>query len=284
MAETMNPLDELTSYMDVEEVARESLSVHWRAVFAGVFVTLITYFLLMSLGLAFGAGQVHHALDSQDGFQGVGAGAGLWLVMSVLVSLFAGSYASGRVSGIIATRVGYVQGAVVASIFFTLMLTQIGMAIGLVGAGLSGLQVAFGGVAGQALSSPRLMGIVEDSLGDLNLRAPIDNVASGLLTRALRGETESAVNYLALQSGISRAEAQDRFRSLNMQVRNAATDIAQRATEAARKLGWTAFAVILMGGIAAMLGGAIGAQMSLRKPMDRLDQMALKIQQSPAYP
>lgn len=286
MANTNTITDESVNYLDVEEAARESLSVHWRAVFAGVFISTLVYFTLMSLGLAIGAGEMKDIIAGEDSVSGLGTGAGLWLLFSVLISLFMGSYASGRVSGIIATRVGYIQGGVVAALFFTLMVTQTGMAIGAVGSGLSstlgGVKNALGGIASQAADSPRLNGIVEDALGDLQLRSSVEQVSTGVLSRILRGDTNSAVNYLSNQAGISREEAQAKFDDVSGRVKAAAANLGQRAADSARTLGWAAFATMLFGTFAAMLGGAVGAQLNIRKPIDSLDRRALRTQR-PAF-
>jgi len=262
--------------------AREAFSVHWRAVFAGVFIAMLVYFLLVSLGVAVGSNEVKDVIAGDQSGQSLGIGAAIWIVLTVLISLFAGSYASGRVSGSIATHVGYTQGAVVAAFFFALLLTQIGMAVGMLGSGLGAVKNAATGAASEIINSSRLNSVVEDSVADLNLRAAPDVVARGVLTRLLRGDTDSAINYLSAQSGISREEARTRFEALSAQVQAAATEVGAQAASATRTAGWTAFALILLGTLAAMLGGAIGAQMSLRRPIGALDRRALKFQQ-PAY-
>ncbi|MGZ3722939.1 MAG: hypothetical protein ACXVA9_08425, partial [Bdellovibrionales bacterium] len=122
---------EPTASTFIDEPARETLALHWGAIFAGVFISVLVYFTLMSLGLAFGAGAVKEAIQSDDGFNGIAIGAGVWTVATVLISLFIGSYASGRASGIIATRIGYTQGAVITALFFMAMISQVGSTVGI---------------------------------------------------------------------------------------------------------------------------------------------------------
>src|SRR5689334_994397 len=94
-----------TGALNIEEAAaRDPLTLHWSAIFAGVFVSLLAYFTLMSLGLAFGAGAIQDIVRNDDSYNGLAVGAGIWTVVSLIISLFLGSYASGRASGIIATR------------------------------------------------------------------------------------------------------------------------------------------------------------------------------------
>lgn len=284
MATTINTsTDDSVNYLDVEEAARESLSVHWRAVFAGVFIAMLVYFTLASLGMAFGAGQVQDVLRGQDSARALGTGVGIWMIVTVLISLAVGSYASARVSGIIATRIGYTQGAVIAAIFFTLMLTQAGMALGAVGSGLGALKDALGGAVSTTTGNSQMSNILEDAMGDLDLRSPPETVAAGVLSRLMRGDQNAAIGYLANQAGITQDDAEARFQTLNAQIRNASAQLAQRTADAARAVGWVAFGMMLVGSLFAMLGGGLGAQLNIRKPIDRLDQRALRTQQRPAF-
>ncbi len=47
-------------------------------------------------------------------------------------------------------------------------------------------------------------------------------------------------------------------------------------------MGWIAFSTMLLGTFFGMIGGGIGAQFSLRKPLGELDRRALGIQR-PAF-
>ena len=272
MATTVNMTDESVN-------SRESLTVHWRAVFAGIFIAMLVYFTLMSLGVAIGAGEVKDVLQGADAGQGLGTGVGVWMLLTVLISLFVGSYASGRVSGIIATRVGYMQGAVVSALFFTLMVTQAGIALGLISSGLGSLKNAISGTASSLASNPQITSVVEDSLTDLKLRSNVEQVVPGLLTRFMRGDRESAINYLASQAGISREEAQSRYESLTARIRSTANVLGQRTADAARAMGGLAFGLMLFGTIFGMVGGGLGAQLNLRKPIDNLDRKAMRMHQ-----
>lgn len=260
------------------DTARESHSVHWRAVFAGAFIAILVYFILMSLGVAIGGMGAANVMEGESSPRAFGVSAGIWTLCSVLISLFAGSYASSRVSGMIATRVGYVQGGVVASLFFLFMMSQVGVAMGLFSQGLAGAGIG----ARDLARDPAIIGLVEDSIGDLNFRSAPEHVAAGVSTRLLRGDMDSATTFLASQSGISREEALGRLQMLTLEFQAMMNEAGQRAASVARNVGWTAFGSMLLGAICAMLGGALGAQLNLRKPVDRMDRSALK-RQRPAY-
>ena len=272
----MSDLNVNDSMSEPVEYLRESLSVQWRAVFAGVIISTLAYLILMSLGVALGAAQLKDWMGGDVDVQTLGTGAGVYLLLSVLISLFVGSYSSARVSGVIATRIGYTQGAVIAALFFTLMISQAGVAIGALGSSLGSLGGVVGGAAGQALQSQRLNSVVEDAVSDLRLKTSPREVATGVLARVMRGDSESAINYLASQSGISRDAAAARFNRVNDQLRASAATMAIKGADAAQKAGWAAFATLLVGVVGAVLGGALGAQLSIRAPIGAMDQRALR--------
>jgi hypothetical protein len=130
-------------------------------------------------------------------------------------------------------------------------------------------------------NSPRLRAVVEDSLGAGQLKAPTGTVVAGLTQRLLRGDTDSASTFLAAQAGIPKAEAQNRISTLSANFKTTLTDISQKASEGASRLGWATFITLFLGTVAAMLGGGTGAMVNLRKPLDRVDERAMR--RIPAY-
>jgi len=269
--------------LSIDQSARESLSLHWSGIFAGLFVALLTYFALMSLGLAFGASAIKDSFQTDESFPGLAVGAGVWAVASVLIALFIGSYCSGRASGIIATRIGYTQGAVITALFFGLLVSQIGASVGIFTRTLTNISSsAMGAATTGAMRSPRLAAVVEDGLGNnLNLKIPAGVFVTGLSQRLMRGDTESAKSYLAAQTGISRTEAQQKIDAMNAKFKTTLADIGQKSSVAASRLGWAAFVTIVLGAVASMLGGGTGAMVNLRKPLDRVDERAMR--RVPAY-
>ena len=96
--------------------------VSWRSIVAGLLVTLFTFATLMFLGMAVGGVALQGIVDQGSSARGFPIGAGIWLLLSTLLSLFAGSYFSGRVSSFLTSRSGAAQGLVIASLFFVLFL------------------------------------------------------------------------------------------------------------------------------------------------------------------
>ena len=107
--------------------------VSWGAVLAGVTVALVTQLLLGVLGIAIGASTID-PLRQQDPTSGLGTGAGIWFVITGLISLFAGGWTAGRMAGIHRVVDSSLHGILtwgVATLFtFYLLTTGVGAIIG----------------------------------------------------------------------------------------------------------------------------------------------------------
>jgi hypothetical protein len=66
----------------------------WSAVFAGVFVAMAVQLLLSLLGLSIGFGSINPVEDDTP-FSGLGIGAIIWWIISMLISLFTGGWVAG---------------------------------------------------------------------------------------------------------------------------------------------------------------------------------------------
>ena len=120
----------------VREVAGDPVVTHrvsWGAVLAGVTVALVTQLLLGVLGIAIGASTID-PLREQDPTSGLGTGAGVWFVLTGLISLFAGGWTAGRMAGIHRVVDSTLHGVLtwgVATLFtFYLLTTGVGAIIG----------------------------------------------------------------------------------------------------------------------------------------------------------
>jgi hypothetical protein len=243
--------------------------VSWRSVVAGLFVSFLTLAILLSLGIAFGG----IGLDDGTTAQNAGIFSGVWFLVSSLIALFAGSYFAARISKFQNNRLGSAQGLVIASLFFGLFLWQTATALGwagrAAGSAVSGASSAVGQGVSQLSGNQVVNNIVDDAIGDLNLRSEPSVVAQGVASRLISGNTEGAKNYLARQAGITPAEADQRIAALRSQVDQALVTAREQGAAALKALGWTLFATLLLGAAASVGGGALGSRANLRKPLTR---------------
>jgi hypothetical protein len=249
--------------------------ISWRSILAGSLVTFLTLVFLLALGMAFGGVN----LDEETSLSGAGKFAGIWFLISSVVSLFAGSYFAARVSKFRNTRIGSAQAIIIASLFFGAMLWQsfsvLGAAGRLTGRVVGGTAVAAGASVAAASQSSIVNEIAEDALGNANIQPDrIQAVVTGVASRLVRGDTEAAQNYLARQTGISPEEANQRIAAAKVQVDQALVKAKEATANALQATGWTIVLLVAFGAIAAIVGGALGARTNSRKPLvvdDRAD-------------
>lgn len=117
--------------------------VSWGAIFAGTVVALAVQLGLGLLGMSIGLATYDPASEA-DTLSGMGIGAGIWLVISTLISIFVGGFIASRLAGSPARPDGILQGIVVWALAtlltFFLMTTAVGGLIsgaaGVLGKGL----------------------------------------------------------------------------------------------------------------------------------------------------
>ncbi|MDF7815412.1 hypothetical protein [Hymenobacter sp. YC55] len=118
--------------------------ISWGAIFAGAVLALVIQLALSLLGLGIGLGTID-PLEEQNPMAGIGIGAAIWWVVSMLVSLYLGATVASRLAGMPRPTDGLLHGlltwAVVTLLTFYLLTTAVGRIIG----GVTG-------VAGRALS------------------------------------------------------------------------------------------------------------------------------------
>lgn len=255
-------------------------SMSWRSVVAGLVIALFSYVLLMSLGVAIGSVSLIDGLQTDAGNAGIMAG--LWMIVAAALSLFVGSYLASRVSKYVAPMVGSAQSAVITALFFGVLLFQMAATLGAASRTVGSMM---GGAAQGAMnlsSYPAVQGVVGEALGGLNLNSSPEVVAQGVATRLLRGDAESARDFLAAQAGMTPTEAQARIDQAQTDVRAA---LAQAGSEAARAMStaaWSLFAMMVVGLLAAVGGGVFGSRTNVRKPLSRSEVSMRGYRTSPA--
>jgi len=252
-------------------------TISWKAIFAGFFVSLLTYFALMALGIALGSSSLESAAQSGGGSaRGFGIGAGIWMIISIFIPIFVGSFAASRVGGSVPIRIGRVQGLVVTALFFAFTLSQVGSAIGVLGSGIGSAVGSLGGATSDISSNQQVQDLMDQAFKNLDLRSPPEQVAQGVATRLVQGDAEGAKNYLASQAGITPQEADARIQELKPKVEAALRDAGATAARVAKTVGWALFVAIVLGSIAGSIGGSLGAAVNLSKPVSRADERAEK--------
>ena len=124
----------------------DGMRVSWGGVFGGVLVALGFLLLMTALGVAVG---ISAAQPGETDTGTLGAGAGIWAAVSLLVALFLGGWVSTRIGAIFDGTTGFFEGALVWVVSVLLMLCMASTGLGMLFGGASELV----GGAAQALSS-----------------------------------------------------------------------------------------------------------------------------------
>ena len=190
--------------------------ISWGAIFAGVVMALVTQLALSLLGLGIGASAANPYSDNPMG--GLGMGAAIWTLLSVLISLFTGGYVAGRLAGMPRAQDSMLHGLVTFGLTsllgFYLLTSGIGKVIGGAGSLVSSVVSSASHAVGDA--APGLMDSAKDKLQ-----------ASGIDTSNIQGQLDQLLRQTgkpALQPENLQARAQNAGDQAQGTAQNAAQD------------------------------------------------------------
>jgi len=196
--------------------------ISWSAIFAGVIISMVVYLLLAILGTAIGASTID-PLKEQNPLDGIGTGAAIWTGASMLISIAAGAYASGR----LAQREGALHGLLMFGVN-TLICTWFLIVVvnnTLTGAGNiigSGLQTLGSGIS--AIAPPATQ-MVKDKLAENNIN--LDSLQNELETTLRQsGKAELQPENLENKAQNEVNNAQNQASATANAPQNADTDLA----------------------------------------------------------
>lgn len=162
--------------------------VSWGAIWAGIFVAMFTQLLLGMLGLALGLSIMNPSINISA--KGLGIGTGLWLLIITVVSIFAGTFTTGRLANYTAKYDGVIHGIVTLSflVVLSIFLTTIGVSN------------AIGGTFTQAIQAAKLQQ-VQQALPPATLQQGVKNIQqSAQMTPEDQKKLASQINSIATQA------------------------------------------------------------------------------------
>lgn len=263
--------------------------VSWPALFAGVFLVLAIEILLDMLGIGIGLGLVTPSESGTADISSYGTGAGIWWLVSALIALFIGGYASAWLAGVERRFDGMLHGLVVWAIATLLTIYLLTTVVGgLIGGAFSvvghTIATASSGIAAAVPKVAQTAGVSPDMIQDqakAYLQPPNPDpatmspqdaqkaVATTLPTYIAGGKDAPAardriIAIMAAQMKISPEEATKRFDDTQAKLKKARDEAVQTAKQAADVSAraasdgaYMAFAVLLLGAIFAGIGGAV---------------------------
>jgi hypothetical protein len=239
----------------------------WKSVTAGVFISIMSFLLLTALGTGLGGMIAVHLINADEGGSGLASGAGVWLGVSCVVSLFMGSYFAARISSYHANKIGAAHGFVVASIFFTLLVLVASSSAGHVFKGVSRLLTDAATTSANIAAQPAVQDIFGKALGAAPLKSPPGEVMQGLALRLGRGDTQSAKSYLAYQTGQPEAEVSAKIDQAKADFDQTVKVVGEKAAAAVSTAGWSLFVTFFVGLLSALIGGRVAVHANVERPL-----------------
>lgn len=261
------------SYKNLDHFHRNTIS--WKAVFAGLFISLMSMMAASALGLGIVGAVTRSAIESESNGGAIATGAGVWLFLSVVISLLLGGIFTARSSQTHIPKVGGAEALVVASLFFVIMISGVGNAVSGISGTLTGMVKTIGTGATDLSQNPMVQDTINVAIPRDTLKVDPKVFAQGLTARLLSGDTESAKNYFAYNTGMSTAEAEAKMALVRTQIEQSIKVAGDKAAKAASAVGWTLFVTFLIGLAAAFAGGAWGAKTNQEDPLSEAQESQL---------
>ncbi len=276
--------------------------ISWAAIFAGVVLTIVIQLMLSLLGAGVGLSTVNVNAGSTPDASSLGVGAGVWWVASSCIALFLGGYVAAWLAGVEIRFDGFLHGVIAWSIASILTIYLLSSAVGsIVGGGFSALgsvaSAAGGSVKDAAQPIAQAAGVSPDVLqqqaqaytqptntnpATMSPQDAQKEVARNLAIYARGGSDAPAakqqiISIMAAQRHISDGDATKQFDDAQAKVTQTkdqavqtAKNAADTSASAASKTSFAAFGDLLLGAIAAAIGGALAVQRRLQVSTRRL--------------
>jgi len=138
----------------------------WGAIFAGLLIAISVQLLLSFLGLGIGMGSIDPMQEAKP-FSGLGTGALIWWIITMLISLFAGGWVAGWFSNHIQKTDLVLHGLLTWCLLTFLNLYLITSSVGKVVGGVGSVIAKGFSVAGQGIkaAAPEAGDMIKDQLG-----------------------------------------------------------------------------------------------------------------------
>ncbi len=231
--------------------------ISWAAVVAAVILALAIQLVLNMIGAGFGFSAIDPLQGDTPSATTFSIAAGIWMVVSSMFGLFAGGWLASYLAGVTRDEDGTLHGLVtwgLSTVFVVLFLMTVFGS--LLGSTLNGLGYGAAAVAPQASQSGAAAS------------APVSEEDIRVLINQLMSEDssqEALIDTVVARTKISRAEATQAVEEAQQTARVA---VDKTAEALAHVMLWGALSLIL-GAMAAGLGGSVGARDLRRIPVQR---------------
>jgi hypothetical protein len=162
----------------VNQVVEYHDRVRWGPIISGLVVALATQLILSALGAAIGSTFLAGSGAPRSNAPGVGTGVGIWSIISLLISLFVGSWVAARACGPMNRSTALLNGAV-------LWATTLALSSWLLASGVTGAFGIAASNAGEVIGQVQQQGGVNVPNNAPNVTATQANNIAGSAARGL---------------------------------------------------------------------------------------------------
>lgn len=201
-----------TNVVSTDKPYTFSYNVSWGAILAGVAIALFLEALLNLLGL--GLGLITFKMDT-DVMANIGIGTIIWLILTGILSMFIGGWATGRLANHSHKLNGLLHGLAMAGLTIMLSFMLMASAAGSLVSGLANVVTQTVSMAGKGITglsksasnaAPQIAQMAKDAMPDLNANiSQITQQAEQLLTQASKQVSNSDNNNATTDSANSAA-------------------------------------------------------------------------------
>lgn len=279
-----------TSYRpEVAEVSGSPFErISWGGIIAGLALVIALQMLLTLLGVGIGLSTIRPATGEAPDAATISLGGGLWWIVTNWVALVAGGYVASRFAGSHHTEDGLLHGLITwaaALVLGGLILAgAVSQAVNSAGHAVGGIASGVGNVAGGAMADgprgPRDSGPMEarrlmdqargllrpQDPAKLNDEAAVAEVAAGLARMTAGDQSvdqDRLASVIAAKAEITQEEAKTRLQQWQGELAAAKEKMrmaADQAVMAGRYIAFWGFVVLVVGAVAACVGGCIGTR------------------------
>ncbi len=255
--------------------------ISWGGIFVGLFVLIALQMIFTLLGAGIGLSVVRPTDDVNPSAAAITLGVGLWWVVTNWIALVAGGYIAGRLAGSHHGHDGCLHGTVTWALGLVVAGVVLAGAVG-TGASVAGKAVATVAAPAAAGAGAAAVRATDGSglnvgerarellrpndpatLSDEAALAEVTTGAARIATGSTEVDRDRLAKVIAAKGGVTEDEAKariDQWEQKAKQVKEEAKQAADKAVVMARHTAIWGFLVILIGAIAAALGGFVGAR------------------------
>lgn len=250
--------------------------ISWGAVFAGAIVALAVELMLMILGVGVGASTLHPGAGTEQ-MSSLGIGAGIWFVVSALISVYVGGWVAGKLAGIPTRSIGALHGFITWALAMLTLFYLLTTTIGAVAGGAASLLTNAAGIAAKGVGAAAPASANAAGVTPQDVRNQADDIVNDPRFQTVVGDIvrtgkvspqdhQALASLVAQHQNVSQQQADNEVTHWEQTIqqdaqaaKNKANGVADVAAGDTASAGIWTFVMLILALICGCIGGAVGA-------------------------